>query len=140
MKGKCAFAILASIMSVGLFSGCGGISQSEPSLSEVVNNFASVSKYDVANDGTESSVFVDTSGTLYILATRPNLKNVNAACCRINGQEMHGSTSSLNYPAGNGQNFFPFAEAQIDHGTSYELTCKQPSSARLIALFSPKSD
>lgn len=140
MKGKSTFAIVATLMSVALFSGCGDINESEPSLGEVVNHFASVSKYDVANDGTKSNISANKSGTLYVLTTRPNINNVNAARCRINGQAMHGSTSSLNYPAGDGQNFFPFAEAQIGHSTSYELACIQPSTARLIALFDPSPD
>lgn len=135
MKKQLVSTVLVVLIGVAAFSGCGGMNKSEQTIDDVVNHFSSMTKYEVANDGSKSAISAGQSGTLYVLATRQNLKKVNAKHCRVNGKEMRSSSSDLNYPAGKGQNFFPFAQIQIDRGGDYELTCSQPDNVSLIALF-----
>ena len=134
---KQIIALVAVLMSVALFSGCQGSNRSEPSVEQVSNYLSSLTKYDVSGDGTVKTISADKSGTLYILAKRADLKQTEASQCKVNGQAMQHSSSNLNYPAGDGQNFFPFAKIDIKQGNPHKLTCNQPNGVKLIALLDP---
>ncbi|KFF30868.1 hypothetical protein [Bifidobacterium bombi] len=137
MRKKLVGTVLAALIGVIIFSGCDGTNRADPTVDDVVNHFSSMARYEVANDGSKTAISAEKSGTLFVLATRQNLKKVNAKRCRVNGKAMHGSSSDLNYPAGNGQNYFPFARIHIDRSGDYELTCSQPDNVSLIALLDP---
>ena len=123
---KQIIALVAVLMSVALFSGC-----------QISNYLSSLTKYDVSGDGNVTTISANKSGTLYVLAQRADLKQTEAAQCKVNGQAMQRSSSNLNYPAGDGQNFFPFAKIDIKQGNPHKLSCDQPNGVKLIALLDP---
>lgn len=134
---KQIIALIAVLMSAALFSGCQGANQSEPSVEQASDYFSSLTKYDVSGDGSVKTISASKSGTLYVLARRGDFKQAKPAQCKVNGQSMHRSSSNLNYPAGDGQNFFPFAQIDIKKGDSHKLTCNQPDGVEMIALLDP---
>ena len=134
---KHIIALVAVLMSVALFSGCQGSNRSEPSVKQVSNYLSSLTKYNVSGDGSVKTISANQSGTLYVLAQRADLKRTDAAQCKVNGQAMQRSSSDINYPAGDGKNFFPFAQIEIAQGNPHKLSCNQPSGTKLIALLDP---
>lgn len=130
-------AAMALLMGVGLLSGCQGQTRSEPSVNEAAGYFSSLTKYKVSGDGSISTISADKKGSLYVLARRADLKRVEAVQCKVNGKAMQRSSSNMNYPAGNGQNFFPFAQIEIAQGDPHKLSCNQPNGIKLIALLDP---
>lgn len=130
-------AAMAVLMSVGLLSGCQGQTRSEPSVNEAAGYFSSLTKYKVSGDGSVSSIAADKKGSLYVLAQRADLKRVEAGQCKVDGKAMQRSSSNMNYPAGNGQNFFPFAQTEIAQGDPHKLSCNQQSGVKLMALLDP---
>ena len=134
---KQIIALIAVLMSVALFSGCQGANQSEPSVEQASDYFSSLTKYDVSGDGSVKTISANKSGTLYVLARRADLKQAKPEQCKVNGQSMQRSSSNLNYPAGDGQNFFPFAQIDIKKGNSHKLSCNQPDGIGMIALLDP---
>jgi len=134
---KQIIALVAVLMSVALFSGCQGSNRSEPSVEQVSNYLSSLTKYDVSGDSSATTISANKSGTLYVLARRADLKQTEAAQCKVNEQAMQRSSSNLNYPAGDGQNFFPFAKINIKQGDPHKLSCDQPNGVKLIALLDP---
>ena len=134
---KRIITLVAVLMSVALFSGCQGANQSEPSVEQASNYFSSLTKYDVSGDGSIKTISANKSGTLYVLARRADLKQAKPEQCKVNGQSMQRSSSNLNYPAGDGQNFFPFTQIDIKKGNSHKLTCNQLDGVEMIALLDP---
>ena len=134
---KQIITLVAVLMSVALFSGCQRSNRSEPSVGQISNYLSSLTKYDVSGDGNVTTISANKSGTLYVLAQRADLKQTEAAQCKVNGQAMQRSSSNLNYPAGDGQNFFPFAKIDIKQGDPHKLSCDQPNSVKLTALLDP---
>ena len=134
---KQIITLVAVLMSVALFSGCQRSNRSEPSVGQISNYLSSLTKYDVSGDGNVTTISANKSGTLYVLAQRADLKQTEAGQCEVNGQAMQRSSSNLNYPAGDGQNFFPFAKIDIKQGDSHKLSCDQPNGVKLIALLDP---
>ncbi|WP_229132355.1 hypothetical protein [Bifidobacterium mizhiense] len=134
---KQIIALIAVLMSVALFSGCQGSNQSEPSVKQASEYLSSLTKYDIPVVGSTETISANKSGTLYVLARRADLKQAKPAQCKVNGQSMQRSSSNLNYPAGNGQNFFPFAQIDIKKGNSHKLSCNQPDGVEMIALLDP---
>ena len=134
---KQIIALVAVLMSVALFSGCQGSNRSEPSVEQASNYLSSLTKYDVSGDSSVTTISANKSGTLYVLARRADLKQTEAAQCKVNEQAMQRSSSNLNYPAGDGQNFFPFAKINIKQGDPHKLSCDQPNGVKLIALLDP---
>lgn len=124
-------------MSAALFSGCQGSNRSEPSVEQVSNYLSSLRKYNVSGDGSITTIYANKSGTLYVLAQRADLKQTKAAQCKVNGQDMQRSSSNLNYPAGDGQNFFPLAKIDIKQSNTHKLSYDQPNGVKLIALLNP---
>ena len=134
---KQVIALIAVLMSVALFSGCQGSNQSEPSVKQASEYLSSLTKYDIPPVGSVKTISANKSGTLYVLARRADLKQAKPAQCKVNGQSMQRSSSNLNYPAGDGQNFFPFAQIDIKKGNSHKLSCNQPDGVEMIALLDP---
>ena len=134
---KQIITLVSVLMSVALFSGCQRSNRSEPSVGQISNYLSSLTKYDVSGDGNVTTISANKSGTLYVLAQRADLKQTEAGQCKVNGQAMERSSSNLNYPAGDGQNFFPFAKINIKQGDPHKLSCDQPNGVKLIALLDP---
>ncbi|MEK0306121.1 hypothetical protein [Bifidobacterium favimelis] len=95
-------------------------------------------KYDLTGDGDKVTISAKKKGTVYLLAMRPDLRKVDAGRCTVDGKAMRSSSSDLNYPAGQGKNFFAFAESSIVGG-DHELACTQSEGTRLLVLFAPAS-
>lgn len=132
-------ALVLTIMSGAVsLAGCGGSTRSEPSLEDVSGRFAAMKTYDLTGDGGKVTISAKKQGTVYLLAIRPDLRKVDAGRCTVDGKTMRSSSSNLNYPAGQGKNFFAFAESSIVGG-NHQLACTQNEGTRLLALFEPAS-
>lgn len=132
-------ALVLTIMSGAVsLAGCGGSTRSESSLEDVSGRFAAMKTYDLTGDGGKVTISAKKQGTVYLLAMRPDLRKVDAGRCTVDGKTMRSSSSNLNYPAGQGKNFFAFAESSIVGG-NHQLACTQNEGTRLLALFEPAS-
>ena len=132
-------ALVLTIMSGAVsLAGCGGFTRSESILEDVSGRFAAMKTYDLTGDGGKVTISAKKQGTVYLLAMRPDLRKVDAGRCTVDGKTMRSSSSNLNYPAGQGKNFFAFAESSIVGG-NHQLACTQNEGTRLLALFEPAS-
>lgn len=138
MKTRLPALVLTIMFGVVSLAGCGGSTRSELSLEDVSSRFAAMKKYDLTGDGGRVTISAKKQGAVYLLAMRPDLRKVDAGRCTVDGKAMRSSSSDLNYPAGQGKNFFAFAESSIVGG-DHELACTQNEETRLLALFEPAS-
>ena len=138
MNTKLPALVLTIMFGVISLAGCGGSTRSEPSLEDVSSRFAAMKKYYLTGDGDRVTISAKKQGTVYLLAMRSDLRKVDAGRCTVDGKAMRSSSSDLNYPAGQGKNFFAFAESSIVGG-DHELACTHNEGTRLLALFAPAS-
>ncbi|WEV73387.1 hypothetical protein OZX74_05400 [Bifidobacterium sp. ESL0798] len=126
--------IVAALLCVGSLAGCGA-KGSEPSVSDVADRFSAMKKYDVKPNGDVTTVTASKSGTLYVLAYREDLKKMKAERCTVDGNPMKTSVEDLNYPDSKGKNLFVFAQTKVRQSGSHKLSCTQPGTTELKALF-----
>lgn len=138
MKTRLLASVLTIMFGAVSLAGCGGSTRSEPSLEDVGGRFAAMKTYDLTGDGGKVAITAKKQGTVYLLAMRPDLRKADAGRCTVDGKTMRSSSSNLNYPAGQGKNFFAFAESSIVGG-NHQLACTQNEGTRLLALFEPAS-
>lgn len=125
---------VAVLLCVGSLAGCGA-KRSEPSASDVADRFSAMDQYSVDPDGDATTVTTSKSGNIYVLAYRDDLKDMKAESCTVDGNPMKASTEDLNHPDSKGKNLFAFAQAKIGQAGDHRLSCNQPGTAKLKALF-----
>ena len=123
-----------------ILAGCGA---SDPSVEEVTNRFQSMVQVKGEPDG-ETTVEVESAGTIWALVRRDDVITVSPSQCHIDGQPMGDATEDLNIPepadvgdTGKKQTLFAFASSPVENAGSYTVSCALDAAA-LLFLVEPR--
>lgn len=109
-----------------------------PTADEVLARIEAMDFYDLAPDGTDLTIPTDRPGTLYVLAPRRALEDVEPEFCQVDGEPMLQTRSSLNVPGAGGVTVFAFGAAEVGAAGDLTLACDQPGDPELLAAFEPE--